>query len=78
MTSIRLQNIEKRLGSTVAVSDLSLRSPPGELFFLLGPSGCGKSTLLRLDRGAASSRRAANLFQRSRRDAVWGPSSEMR
>jgi iron(III) transport system ATP-binding protein len=47
MISIRVQNLTKRFGSTVALKDLSLEIEPGELFFLLGPSGCGKTTLLR-------------------------------
>jgi iron(III) transport system ATP-binding protein len=47
MISIRIQNLTKRFGSTVALHGLDLTIQPGELFFLLGPSGCGKTTLLR-------------------------------
>ena len=47
MISIRIQNLTKRFGSTVALRNLDLVVEPGELFFLLGPSGCGKTTLLR-------------------------------
>lgn len=47
MISIRVQNLTKRFGTTVALRDLSLTIERGELFFLLGPSGCGKTTLLR-------------------------------
>ncbi len=47
MISIRIQNLTKRFGSTVAIDGLSLTIEPGELFFLLGASGCGKTTLLR-------------------------------
>ncbi len=47
MISIRIQNLTKRFGSTVALNGLDLAIEPGELFFLLGPSGCGKTTLLR-------------------------------
>ncbi len=47
MISIRIQNLTKRFGSTVALQHLDLTIEPGELFFLLGPSGCGKTTLLR-------------------------------
>jgi iron(III) transport system ATP-binding protein len=47
MISIRVQQLSKRFGSTVALDRLDLQIEPGELFFLLGPSGCGKTTLLR-------------------------------
>ena len=35
-------------GGTVAVDDLTLEVPAGELVVLVGPSGCGKSTMLRM------------------------------
>ena len=48
---IKLQNIRKRFGETVALDDLSLEFCDGKLSTLLGPSGCGKSTLLNLISG---------------------------
>jgi iron(III) transport system ATP-binding protein len=51
MTSVRLQQITKTFGQTVALASIDLEINSGELFFLLGPSGCGKSTLLRLIAG---------------------------
>src|SRR5947209_6030826 len=48
MTPIRIQDLTKRFGPTVAVDRVTLEVPAGELFFLLGPSGCGKTTLLRM------------------------------
>lgn len=49
--TIRLQNIRKSFGSFVAVNDVSLTIPTGELVALLGPSGSGKTTLLRVIAG---------------------------
>ena len=45
---IELQHLEKRFGESLAVQDLNLIFPDGELTALLGPSGCGKTTTLRM------------------------------
>ena len=47
MISIRIENLTKRFGDSIALHSLNLTIAPGEIFFLLGPSGCGKTTLLR-------------------------------
>jgi ABC-type lipoprotein export system ATPase subunit len=49
--SIEVRHIGKRFGSFVALDNVSLDFPSGELTALLGPSGCGKTTLLRLIAG---------------------------
>jgi len=46
--TIRLEGIRKEFTGTVAVADLTLEVPAGELVVLVGPSGCGKSTILRM------------------------------
>ncbi|NNG02879.1 MAG: ABC transporter ATP-binding protein [Inquilinus sp.] len=51
MSSIRLQNINKRFGAFHAVKDFSLDVPEGEFLVLLGPSGCGKTTTMRMVAG---------------------------
>ena len=43
---IELANVRKRFGSRVAVDDLSLQVPAGEIFGLLGHNGAGKSTAI--------------------------------
>ena len=43
---IELRNVHKKFGSRVAVSDLTLSVPRGEVFGLLGHNGAGKSTAI--------------------------------
>ena len=45
---ILIQNVTKKYGATIAVDDISLEIPTGEICCLIGPSGCGKSTTLKL------------------------------
>src|SRR5436189_5179417 len=43
---IELSNVHKRFGQRVAVDDLTLRVPAGEIYGLLGHNGAGKSTAI--------------------------------
>src|SRR4051794_27735658 len=45
---IRLDDVTKRFGDTVAVDRLTLEIERGAFYALLGPSGCGKTTTLRM------------------------------
>jgi ABC-type Fe3+/spermidine/putrescine transport system ATPase subunit len=45
---LRLEDLSKRFGATVAVDHVSLALERGEILALLGPSGSGKTTTLRL------------------------------
>ena len=49
--SIKLKNITKRYGKSVAVDHLDLEIPANSFISLLGPSGCGKTTTLRMIAG---------------------------
>ena len=49
--SIEVRNVTKRFGSFVALENVSVSIPTGQLTALLGPSGGGKSTLLRIIAG---------------------------
>jgi sulfate/thiosulfate transport system ATP-binding protein len=48
---IEVKHINKRFGNFIALDNVSLNFPAGELTALLGPSGCGKTTLLRIIAG---------------------------
>jgi sulfate transport system ATP-binding protein len=52
--SIEVNGITKKFGDFVALDDVSLTIPSGQLTALLGPSGGGKSTLLRIIAGLES------------------------
>jgi sulfate transport system ATP-binding protein len=49
--SIDISGVSKRFGDFVALDDVNLTLPTGQLTALLGPSGGGKSTLLRIIAG---------------------------
>ncbi len=48
MIALELQNVSKSYDSVVAVDDLSLTIPEGQIFGLLGPNGAGKTTTIRM------------------------------
>ena len=45
---IRLTNVAKSYGAKVAVHELNLHVPPGEIFAFLGPNGAGKTTTIKM------------------------------
>ncbi len=60
--SIEIRNITKRFGNFVALDNVTLDIPTGELVALLGPSGCGKTTLLRIIAGMEAADEGQILF----------------
>jgi ABC-2 type transport system ATP-binding protein len=49
--ALDIEQLSKRFGDTIAVDNLDLRIPQGELHALLGPNGAGKTTTLRIVAG---------------------------
>ena len=48
---IELAHLTKRYGTMLAVDDLSLQIPAGEIFGFLGPNCAGKTTTIRMMMG---------------------------
>jgi ABC-2 type transport system ATP-binding protein len=48
---LRIENISKNFGSTVALSDVSFSIDKGEVVGILGPNGAGKTTCMRVISG---------------------------
>lgn len=51
---IELEKLTKQYGKTLAVQDLNLSVPDGELFGFIGPNGAGKTTTIRMIGGLLS------------------------
>jgi multiple sugar transport system ATP-binding protein len=51
MAEVRISNLSKAFGETVAVDDVTMSIPNGAFVTLLGPTGAGKTSILRLIAG---------------------------
>jgi spermidine/putrescine transport system ATP-binding protein len=68
---VRLVDVTKRFGDTVAVDQINLEVRDGEFFSLLGPSGCGKTTTLRMIGGFEAP--TSGLIELQGHDVTWLP-----
>jgi spermidine/putrescine transport system ATP-binding protein len=68
---VRLVDVVKKFGETVAVDSINLEVRDGEFFSLLGPSGCGKTTTLRMIGGFEEP--TSGLIELQGQDVTWLP-----
>jgi spermidine/putrescine transport system ATP-binding protein len=68
---VRLVDVVKTFGDTIAVDHINLEVRDGEFFSLLGPSGCGKTTTLRMIGGFEQP--TSGLIELQGRDVTWLP-----
>lgn len=54
MNALVVQNVSKRFGGVLAVSNVSLTVEPGERRLIIGPNGAGKTTLFNMLAGAVA------------------------
>src|SRR5690348_488084 len=69
--AVKLVDVVKRFGETVAVDHIDLEVRDGEFFSLLGPSGCGKTTTLRMIGGFEEP--TSGLIELQGQDVTWLP-----
>ena len=68
---VRLVDVVKKFGDTIAVDHINLEVRDGEFFSLLGPSGCGKTTTLRMIGGFEEP--TSGLIELQGQDVTWLP-----
>ncbi len=70
MALLELIGISKRFGRLAALSDVSLRVEPGEIFGAIGPNGAGKSTLFNAISGVYRPDEGEMYFEGARIDRL--------
>ena len=60
---LKVENMNKKFGSTVALNDVSLTVYPGEIRGLIGENGSGKSTITSIVAGMQSRDSGTMIFK---------------
>jgi ribose transport system ATP-binding protein len=60
---LRIENLEKRFGSTLALADVNLNLHEGDSLALLGENGAGKSTLIKIAAGVHTADHGSMLYR---------------
>lgn len=76
-TTLVLEGLTKRFGSTVAVDGLTARVRPGAVTGFLGPNGSGKTTTLRMLLGLVRPTAGTATFDGRRYDELADPTREV-
>jgi branched-chain amino acid transport system ATP-binding protein len=63
MNSLEIRGVSKRFGNLVAVQEVSLAVPKGELHAIIGPNGAGKTTFFNLISGYFPPSAGSILFE---------------
>jgi len=63
MSLLRLENVTKRFGGLIAVSQVSLEIAPGQFVGIVGPNGSGKTTLFNVISGVFYPEEGRVLFE---------------
>ncbi len=74
MALLEVNNVSKKLGDTLAVSDISFKQQAGEKLVIAGETGSGKSSLLKMIGGLIDPDKGKILFEGK---SIIGPSEKL-
>ena len=63
---LKVEHVEKRYANHLALDDVSISVPEGQIFGLLGPNGAGKTTLIRMINQITAPDKGTILFKENK------------